>query len=152
MGLPYIDTAAVKARLETQLLVVLPSKTVKVYRAGEVDMKRTFGTVFPAVYILKQNFDSTNSGGSSRLLRQTFDTYLEIAIVAQRYENGVTESETARREISNAVFDCLHGYILPGTDLALDLASYTDGDPADTVNYGVQRYHTRSLYQKAVSP
>lgn len=149
-GLPYIDTGAVKAKLLADLPAKIPG--VKIFRAGERDLKLAFGQVFPAVYILRQTFNSSNAGGTSRLLRQTFDSYLEIAIVAQRYEDGVVDGEMKRQELSNAVFDVLHGWQLPGVDLALDLASYSDGDPADTVNYGIQRYHTRTLYQKATTP
>lgn len=150
MGLPYLDLSAVKARLLATVPLVVDD--AQIYSVGERDFRSTFGQIYPAVYILRQSFDSTNAGGSSRILRQTFDTYLEVVVVAQRYEDGNTQGELARRVLSDAVFDSLHGFTIPNTDLALDLSSYTDGDPADTVNYGIHRYHTRTLYMKEVTP
>lgn len=151
MGFPYIDTLHVKNKLLADLGPLYPDG-VYVIRTGERDMKLTFGRLFPAVYITRQIFSSTEAGGSSRVLRQTFDTYLELVAVARRYEDGRLEGETERRALCSAVVDSLHGFTIPGTDLALDLAEYADGDPADTVNYSIFKFHTRTLYMKEVTP
>lgn len=147
MGLPYIDTSVVKTRLESSLT----TPDVKVFRAGERDLKTSFGKVTPAVYILKQYFNSPTPGGSSRIIRQAFDVYLELAVVAKRYADGVLEGELARQTLVDDVVDVLLGFNA-GLDLAFDLSSYTDGDPADTVNYGTLVFHTVSQYQKEVTP
>lgn len=147
MGLPFIKTEDVVARLKSKL-----DPSVEVYATGEVDFKASFGLKFPAVYILRQYFNAPTPGGSSRVIRQTYDIYLEVAIVARRYQSGVISTEQARFNLSESVMDALIGYTLPGgPDLALDLSSYTDGDPADTVNYGVLVFHTRALFDKVVT-
>lgn len=147
MTSPFVNTRFVKERLEA----TLPS-VIRVFRAGDIDLKTSFGQVFPAVYILRQMFNAPAPGGSSQVYRQTFDNHLEIAVVARRYQDGLAEGEEARFALCNEVLNSLHGFSIPGTSLALDLSSYSDGDPADTINYGILRFHTRVLYQKVTTP
>lgn len=148
--MPFIQTIPLRDRIKTVAGLVIPG--LSVYATGERDMQLTFGKIYPSVYILKQNSQSTTPGGSSHVFRQTFDCYIQIACVAARFEDGVVEGEIARRDLCTAVVDAVHGWIAPGMDLAFDLSNYTDGDPADTVNYGVLRFHSRALYQKATTP
>lgn len=151
-GFPVIPTDDVQARLRAELPSRIAIPLANIIRSGERILKQTFGILFPAVYILKQNFQSTGSGGASNpVLRQTYDNYIEIACVAGKYVDGSAEGETARVELCGAVYDVLHGWQVPNMALAFDLFGYSDGDPADSVNYGVLRFHTRKLTQRTVS-
>lgn len=142
--------------IQTRLVAGLPARGYpdpNVFRTGQRDLKLYFNELFPAIYILKQNIQSTTPGGASApLLRQTYDCYIEIACVACKFVDGSLEGETARVALCGAVYDLLHGWNMPNQDLALDLSGYSDGDPADSVSYGVLRFHTRKLTQRTVAP
>jgi hypothetical protein len=139
---PMLNAQDIVTRLKT---ISLPGQTLTVASAGMRDLKITFGTVFPAVYVLKQSSRSASPGGSSgmgsRPSIQTWDCYVEVCVVARRFTDSVLESDTARKELCDAVFDCLFGWTAPECFTSFDCDNYTDGDPADSVNYGIQRWH-----------
>lgn len=137
-----LNTESVKERLIDKMTTV----GVVVFAAGDRDLKLNYGKIFPAVYVLRQ-ISSAAPGGSSRLLVQNFHVTLEVGIVAQKYQEGSIEGELRRRELVEDVFASLSGWTPPDASLALSLIGYTDGDPADTVNYGVMKWSTEVFFR-----
>lgn len=137
-----LNTANIKARLIDKMTTV----GVVIYAAGERDLKINYGKIYPAVYILKQAFNAF-PGGASPVQVQNQKYTIEIGVVAQKYEEGSLEGELRRRELIQDVFESLSGWTPPDASLALSLIGYTDGDPADTVNYGVMKWSTEVFYR-----
>lgn len=146
---PILSTVELRTRILTALPSVNGRDTI-VRRVGQRSLKQFFGKEYPAVYLMKQNLQSTGPGGSSRpVIRQTYDCYIQIVCVAGKYEDASNDGEEERVALCSGVYGALHGWIPSNADLAFDLTGYADGDPADTVNYGVLRFHTRTLTQRS---
>lgn len=158
MSQPRLDLSAWKSRviaLASPAILANPifqnvtnnNGVLQVFAIGERDIKQTFGRIYPAVYILRQSAISTNAGGASRGFRQTYNNYVEMSCVVEKYPDGVLTGEPARQALCDAVYDALFGWQPPDATLKLDLSSYEDGDVADVVNYGVHKWHTQTLFQ-----
>lgn len=133
--------------IKTRLASVMTTPGVKIYTVGDRNVKLTYGKVSPAVYILRQTATTTNNGGSAKLVRQNVDIWVEIALVANKYEDGALENEQARTDLANDTFLSLIGWTLPGFTIGFDLSTSSDGDPSSVVNYCVQKWHTKALFQ-----
>lgn len=146
--LPIIDLQDVK----TKLLDLEPSfPGLVVATADERELKLSWGTEYPAIYLLKQNAVSTTPGNAAgRVIRQLYNVQLDLCILTRRFEDGLAVS-TMKQSLSDAVYNLLIGWTPPRCDMGLDLLSYVDGDPSDPVQYALHKYHTRVLKQGVLS-
>ena len=146
--IPLIDTSALQARLE-EIAIDIPG--VIVIDSSQRDIKQTWGKNFNIVYILRQVLGSTTPGGTSgRVKRQTYNAAIEICVVTRKYVDGSLDERVTKKQLSDAVYQKVFCWTCPGCDLAFDLNAYTDGDPADTVDYAVHRYHTQIIVQGTI--
>ena len=130
-------------QIETRLKALLPS-TWAVATRGSANLKASFGLEFPAAYILKQNSQSISmaAGGSGAIHYQTFHWYCDIAIVGRKYDDAEDDTEGSYQEDYELVAGKLVGWKIPiGGWTAIDIASLSDGGPADPIYYGVPRIH-----------
>lgn len=155
MSQPRLDLSLWKARIISIASPIVAANSIfggiplSVIGPGERDLKQTFGKIYPVVYLLRQRVKSTNSGGATRGFRQTYDVFVETTCVAEKFADGVLDGEVARQALCDAVFSSLFGWQPPDATLRNDLNGYTDGDPADVVNYGLHDWHTQLLFQGA---
>ena len=148
MNLPVMDMADISRKLQ-ELQSTWPELVIAT--ADERNLPLSWGTEFPAIYLLKQSCVSTTPGNtSSRVIRQLYNVQLDLVVVTQRFVDGNSLS-LLKKDINDAVYDLLTGWTPPACDMALDLLSYIDGDPSDPIQYALHKYHTKLLKQKVLS-
>lgn len=115
--------------------------------AATVALAKEFGTVAPAIYVLRQQVrarDPASANAASGLIRQTLDVRVQVALVTQRYGDALGgKSLDALRDLRLAVWDRLLGWTPPGAWLSLSLDFSEDGDPASSFLYGIDQFYTQ---------
>lgn len=126
------------------------------FRRAELSTERHIvqslkSAVVPSAYVLRAQGQVSpgGPGNASGLIVQAMDVAFEVMFTAQRYgDNTGSRAVLTLAQMREQLWAALIGWTPDGAELPVFVDRYEDGDPGDSLVWGIDRFMTRIRIRK----
>ncbi len=148
-----ITLTAIRDRLDAQLNVgTVVADPVYCGTARDRDYVEKYRTTFPAVWVLAQRMTPLDDGRAfAGRFRQRMRVEFAVRVVAQRYADGVIQTELELNDLHDRVSAALAGWAMTGADEPLAFSLSQDGEPTESMATMDLVFTTSTTYQRSAT-